>query len=292
MSEFISGICKADQAVHTRVGECSMFEDTPLGLILHNKNVPFTLDETTFNTELKSGIKAAGINRVTPLIGGVTDYQPTGGDVRTSQEGFGPETPIGINAKRVDYVLTEGGLCLYKQLKRFNGKQMRIILVDMQNVAYGTAAIIDGSLKFRGFLAKIWVTKRDNTGSQGAAIIFSVFYDASYENEESHLVSLALAERYEGLTGVVLKRTGAGEAKFVIACSGDDLTSTFGTLLGTATLYKDKAGLSPTAIAYNATTEVLTFTPATGSYKVLDAATLNAAGIEGYEGEDEYTNLT
>ena len=291
MSGFIQGVCKADQTIHTRVGECSMFEDTPLGFIIHNRNTSFSPEENPFNTEMKAGLIAAGINRVTPLMSGITDYQPTGGDVRTSQEGFGPELPIGINAKRVDYIINKGGLCLLKQLKKLNGRQIRIFPVDTNNVAYGTIATIGGADKFRGFLATVWAAKRDNTGSQGGAIIFSIFYDAAYVNEESNMAAVALTETLEGLTGVVLKKVASGKAKFVIACSGDDLTSTYGATLAVPALYVNDLGANPTNVTYSAATQDLTFVPI-GKYKIADAAALDTAGIEGYEGEDEYTDLT
>lgn len=292
MSGFIAGICKGSQKVHTKVGECSMFEGTPLGFIIHDKNVSYSLDDVLFNTEIKEGVIASGIKRITPLIGGITDYQPTGGDVRTSQEGFGPEEPVGINSKRVDYIINKGGLCLLKQLKKLNGRQIRIFPVDKNKVAYGTVATIDDAARFRGFLATIWATKRDNTGSQNGAIIFSVFYDAEYENEENNLAAIALTETIEGLTGVVLKKTGTGKAKFVIACSGDDLTDTYGDELAVATLYKNSVGENPTSVTYAAATADLTFLPASGKYMIADAETLTAAGIEGLEGEEEYTDLT
>ncbi len=288
MTGFIAGICKRSQKVHTKVGECSMFEGTPKGLIIHDKNVGFPLDDVAFNTAMESGVIAAGINRVTPLMGGLTDYQVTGGDVKTSQEGFGPDTPIGINAKSVQYIINKGGLCLLKQLKKFNGKQVRIFPVDSNNVAYGTVAEMDGVEKFRGFLATLWTTKRDNTGSQGGAILLNVYYDADYENEENNMAAIALTSPMEGLTGVVLKKTATGKAKFVIACSGDDLTDTYGASLAVATLYKNTAGENPTTVTY--ADAVLTFVPV-GSYTVADAETLNAAGIEGLEGEEEYTDL-
>lgn len=291
MSGFIAGICKGSQKVHTKVGECSMFEGTPLGFILHDKNESFPLDEAAFNTAIQAGITAAGIKRVTPLLGSITDYQPTGGDVKTSQEGFGPEEPIGINAKRVDYIINKGGLCLLMQLKKLNGRQVRIFPVDKNKVVYGTVANVGGTDKFRGFLATIWATKRDNTGSQTGAIIFSVFYDADYENEENNMAAIALSETVEGLTGVVLKKTASGKAKFVIACSGDDLTDTYGEELKETTLYKDNAGANPTSVTYEAATAELTFVP-TGKYTIADAETLNKAGIEGYEGEESYTDLT
>jgi len=291
MKGFIRGICESGQKIHTKVGECSMFEDTPHGFIIHNKNTAFSLDETPFNTEMTDGITAAGIKRITPLMGGVTDYQLTGGDVRTSQEGFGPEIPIGINAKRVDYIIDKGGLCLLKQLKKLNGRQIRIFPIDKNRVVYGTVATIGGEDKFRGFLATVYAVKRDNTGSQVGAIIFSVFYDADYENEENNMAAIALAEELEGLTGVVLKKTTPGKAKFIISCSGDDLTSTYGATLGAPALYKDESGANPTSVTYATATEDLTFVPV-GKYRIADADELKAVGVEGYEGEEEFADLT
>jgi len=289
MSGFIKGVCKTDDKVHSKVGECSMFEGTPYGFIFHDKNKTFSTDETAFNTEIKAAIIALGINRVTPLMGVLTDYQLTGGDVKTSQEGFGPEVPIGINAKRVDYIINVGGLCLLKQLKKLNGREVRVFLVDNNKVAYGTEINQDGP-KFRGFLASVYVTKRDNTGTQNPAIILSIFFSADYENEETNMAAITLSEAYEGLTGVTLRKTATGRAKFVIACSGDDLTQTYGATLAVATLYKDPTGTNPTAVTYSTTTEDLQFTPV-GSYAIADAVVLDAANIEGYEGENEYVDL-
>jgi hypothetical protein len=292
MIGFIATACKADQKVHTRVGECAMFEGTPRGFIIHHKDALFPIDEASFNAAIKAGITASGINRITPLLMGLTDYQISGGDVKTSQEGFGPEVPTDINAKRIDITINKGGLCLLKQLKKYNGRQMRIFLVDKKMISYGTAIIKDGEEKQRGFLATLWAAKRDNNGSQEGAIILSVFFDANYGNEEDNITGVALAEEYEGLTGVVLKRTAPGKAKFVVACSGDDLTSTYGTTLADASLYKDSTGAAPTSVTYSSATEDLTFIPAAGSYTVADAAALDAADIEGYEGEEVYTDLT
>ncbi len=292
MSGFIKGACKEYQPVHTKVGQCSLFEGKPSGFIFHDANTSFSLDDTEFNNEIKEGIIAVGQNRITPLIGVVVDYNVSGGDVQTSQEGFGPEVPIGLNSKRGDYTIDSGGLCLLKQLKKTNGKQIRVFLVDNNNVSYGTTAVLNGVEKIRGFLCKVWSTKRDNTGSQNGAIILSIFFDANYENEENNLAAISLAETYEGLTGVILKKTTTGKAKLVIACSGDDITKTYGDSLASPELFVNSAGGNPTGVSYSSATGELTFTPS-GKYKAVDAATLkDVAGIEGLEGEDEYTDLS
>ncbi len=290
MNGFINGLCKTTEKAHTKVGDCTMFEGTPYGFLVHEKGNSFSMDETTFNTELQAALTAEVSSRITPLLGGITDYQVTGGDVNTSQEGFGPEVPIGINAKRVDYIINKGGLSLLRQLKKLNGREIRIFPVDVNKVAYGTTALAEGKEVFRGFLATLYATKRDNTGTQTGAIILSVFYSADYETEENQLAANPIHNELEGLTGVVLRKTASGKAKFVIAYSGDDLTEIYGATLAAPELYENTLGKNPTTVTYNEDSKDLTFVP-TGSYRIKDAATLKQADIDAVEGEETYTDL-
>ncbi len=290
-SGFITGLCKTNENVHTKVGECAMFEGTPLGFILHEKSKSFSTEQEVFNTEIQAAITEDGDGRITPLLGGITDYQVSGGDVNTSQEGFGPEVPIGINAKRIDYIINKGGLCLLKQLKKLNGREIRIFPVDVNKVVYGTVATVGSEPAFRGFLATVYAAKRDNTGSQTGAITFSVFYSSNYENEETNMASIGLTSELEGLTGVILKKTATGKAKFVIACSGDDLTETYGETLAAPELYRNASGGKPTTVTYGKDANDLTFVPA-AAYKIADAKTLSSSDLTGIEGEEYYTDLS
>ncbi|MDR1562259.1 MAG: hypothetical protein LBS54_04120 [Dysgonamonadaceae bacterium] len=285
--------CKSEEKVYTKTGQCAAFENRPAGFIITDESKEFSLVEETFNTEIQSGVTAAGGNRIYPLLSGqVTDYQVNGGDVKTSQEGFGPEEPVGLNNKSVVYIINKGGLCLYRELKKLNGRTVRVIPVDINGIAFGTVkSNVAGVDKFCGFQATIWVTRRENTGSQQGAILFSVYFGSNYENEDSNFTTLQLAKLVEGLTGIALKKTTSGKAKVISACSGDDLTETFGADLAVAGLYVNSAGTAPSSVSYNTATQDLSFTPSSASYKLADAQTLTAAGLEGVEGINEYVNL-
>jgi hypothetical protein len=290
MKGFIESLCNAEGSVYTKIRGCAEFESAPLGIIIHDRDVSYTLKRDEFDTEIKNGITAPGPKRITPLLWGLTDFQVSGGDVRTSQEGFGRTRVIGINTKSIVLIYDEGGLCLFKQLKKLNGRLVRVFLVDNQLRAYGTAFTKDDVDKFRGFLAEIAVTRRDNTGTQSPAVLVTLYFDATYEQEEKNISGFLLSEQIEGLSGLVLKKTGTGKAKVIASCSLDDITAIYNDDIANPLLYVNGMGVRPTTVGYNAATEDLTFTPL-GIYKVADAAALAAVNIEGYEGEDEFVDL-
>jgi hypothetical protein len=284
----VAGNCNTNDNAHTRVGNCAIFEGTPSGLIFTGKDASFSIDQATFNTEIKAAVYAAGAQRVIPIMNGIVSASPNGGDLRTSQEGFGPEIPNGLNALRVDYIINEGGECLYKQLAKLNKRRLNVFRVDNSLKVFGTIETKESVDKFRGYSVTVGVAPRISTGDQTGAIILSLFYSAKYEAEAINSNAIDLNETIEGLSGLVLKKTAAGKAKVVTACDGTDITAEYGSDLAEASLYKNKSGGSPTSVAY--ANGELTFTPA-GAYKIVDALTLKEAGIEGYEGEEEYTDL-
>jgi len=289
MKGIIASNCNPNNNPHTKVGACAMFEGTPSGLIFTHKDGLFSTEKEAFNLELADGVYAPGINRVIPVSSGIVALGLNGGDLKTSQEGFGPESPVGLNALREDYTITAGGICLYKQLTKLDKRQVRLFKVDQTQIAYGTVATIGGEDKMRGYLVTVGVSRRINTGEASGAIILSLFYDANFQNEDINGNSIPLTETIEGLTGIILRKgSAAGKASVIVACSGDDLTATYGTEFAEATLYEQEDGTNPTTVTY--LSGELTIAPA-GKYKIVDALTLKGVGIEGYEGEEEYVNI-
>ncbi|MDR0680854.1 MAG: hypothetical protein LBG15_03225 [Dysgonamonadaceae bacterium] len=291
MNGFITSNCNSTVYAHTKTGDCAQFEGKPLGLIFTDQGASFPVDENAFKQAISEGIYALQRKRVVPLMKGIVAVAPNGGDISTSQEGFGPETPIGINAYREDYTITSGGICLYKQLAKMNGKTIRFFKVDQNNVAYGTYSDGDDSPVFRGYLATFYVTNRANSGDTGGAVLLSLFYSLNYEQERINTHALPVATGLEGLSGVVLQKAAANTAKVILACSGEDITSVYGEDLAVASLFVSEAGTNPTAVSY--ANGVLSFTAAgSPKFKIADAAVLHAAGIDGIEGESEYVSLS
>ena len=285
----IASNCNLKGNAHTKVGECAMFEGTPLGLIFTGLNSLFSTGTDEFNQELLDGVYAPGINRVTPVSSEIAVLGITGGDLLTSQEGFGTASVVGLNPLQEDYTIIDGGFCLYRQLFKLNNRRVRVFKVDKSRFAYGTIVTVGGEDKMRGYLAKIGVSRRINNGETGGAIILSLFYGADFQNEDTNSSSIPLPEMIEGLTGIFLQKGSAsGKAKVIVSCSGDDLTSTYGSALEAVELYRKKDGTNPATVTFSG--GELTIAPV-GEYRIADALTLKTAGIEGYEGEENYVNI-
>jgi len=298
MKGFVAGICAVGDVPHTKTGGCALFAGTPAGLVFHDKNYSFTMDSDIFNQEILAAMSAMGTGRAFPITEGIVDMRPTGGDVRTQQEGFGPENPNGLNALRETYVITSGGICLYKQLAKLSGRQMRVFLIDNANSIYGTVAdVVVGAgvteERFRGYLVTVYVRHRRNTGTQSGAIEIDLFYDANFENEEKNTHSVILDVTLEGLSGLVLvPGSQPSSARVLIACSSDDVTSFYGMLLADANLYKRKDGAHIMSVSYMPHGELM-FSPPTsdGLYQLESADKFEAVNIFGVEGENVWTKL-
>ena len=286
----VAGNCKENSQVYTRTGNCAIFEGTPNALIFTDKTALFSVDKDTFKTEINAGIYAPAPGRVTP-VRGIASLSVSGGDLKTSQEGFGPETPNGLNSLREDYIINEGGYCLYKQLSKLNKRQVRVFKVDDSLNAFGTNIMHEGSEKTRGYLVTAGVSRRISTGSaQAGAIILSLLYSANFQNEDINANAITLDEVPEGLSGIRLKKTATGKAKVLSTCEAEDITEIYGEDIAVPAMYKNKSGAIPTSVTYS--NGELTFSPAAADYRIADANALKAAGIEGYEGENEYVDLT
>ncbi|MCL1933054.1 MAG: hypothetical protein FWF53_04475 [Candidatus Azobacteroides sp.] len=287
----IGGICDDTDQPHTKQSGCSSFEGITDGFYFTNPGALFDTDEEAFNEEIKNAVYESGIKRVIPVFG-LTAVTVNGGDIRTNQEGWGPEMPTGTNAVREDYIIPLGGECLYKQVAKMNKRSMRVFRVDQAMKSFGTAIRQSDEIKQRGFLLNsVYVTLRKETEGQIGAIILSLFYSVNYENELINKHSVQLGEKAEGLSGIYLEKGSAsGKAKVRITCSGDDVTSVYGSDLADRTLYLSESGTNPSSVEYNSSGE-LTITPA-GKYRIADAATLKNAGIEGgYEGENIFGDI-
>jgi hypothetical protein len=288
MKGFVVKNCDKSNA-HTRTSGCVMFEGRPMGLIFTKEGTSFNLNKDTFETELKAAVSSTPAERIVPLMYGIANFSFSGGDLQTAQEGWGGSQFTGFNELREDYTITEGGYCLYRQLYKLNGLRMRVFKVDNSLMAFGTVKSIDGVDKFLGYKVTIGVSRRVSTNDAPGAILLSLLYSTNFQNEDVNANAIQLQEIIDGLSGIQLQKgNAAGKAKVVTTCSGVDLTETFGNALAVAGLYKNEAGVSPTNVAY--ANGALTFTPA-GSYRIGDAAALKAAGIEGYEGEEDYIDL-
>ena len=187
----------------TGLETCNTFEKQPIGIILTNADYYIPANVTDKGNAIlvaSSNVKITG-DRVYPLLEGLVNFEPTGGDTRISQEGFGSAMVNGHNPYQEILTFTKGGMCLFKQLRKIHGQDMRVFFVDEDYNVYGTE---DDSGKTRGFLANFGVTYRKNLGSTLAALKVHLLYANTYSNEFVNITSFSVSDTIKGIRGVEL----------------------------------------------------------------------------------------
>ena len=77
----------------TGKGRCDRLKGLITGLIIADSTAMYPLDAEQFKAGLEGWINADGIMRMMP-ISGVFANTPSGGEVNTSQVGYGPTVPL------------------------------------------------------------------------------------------------------------------------------------------------------------------------------------------------------
>ena len=227
MSGVIVGTCKPVIAF-TGLGACAMFEQQPKGLILTTTDfkVP-KANVADIGTYIQQQAKLPIGAKVFPLLDGLVNVEPSGGDVRISQEGFGEGKVNGHNPYQEIFTFTKGGLCMLKQLLKLHGSDMRVFFVDDNYVTYGVETE-DGDVQ--GFNVNIGVSYRKNVGTAVSAIILTLLYSNHYYNEFSALTSFSLPTNTQGTRHVAFVDDKAIDGsqtttiKLQLLCSGLNVT--------------------------------------------------------------------
>jgi hypothetical protein len=246
-------------------------------IIIHSKNTYFSSDYNEFNEEIQDAIYLSGDKRIISFRG-ITYHRRYEGKVLTSQEGFGPETPIGESPTTNHIIISDYTGTVFEKLSRFANKQVRVFYVNHENYIFGAR---DKAGNFKGFLSSIQV-KKDND-----KILLYINSD-SYQNEEECLsYRIRLENEIEDLIEVVLQRVDKGCAKVVSTTNKTDFTETFNDDLANTNFYFNKTKTHPTSVVYDKERKVLIFSPA-DKYRIAEALILKPYGLDG---KDEYTNL-
>lgn len=280
----ITGKCGQESA-YTGVGNCPTDESKTVDLAITGLNATYPMEAEAFRSGLEGWVLSTGADRIYP-VKGIVENTWSGGDVATSDLGFSGTMPVGLNGANEIYRI-DGGLCLYKELSKFNKQKVRVFRGDDQRKKIGTIRTVIGGDKFAGFEAKVYAyyLKATDNATVGS-VYLGVWYSSNYEKEyiNSHAIE---ADLPDGLTAITLKKGAtAGTAKVVELCGNQDLTEMFEWV--EPSLYLNEAGTSPTTVTLN--NGSLTFEPV-AAYRIKDAAALQAKDIPGVSGVAEFVNL-
>ena len=233
---FLDGTCKSVLAAFGKE-TCATFKGLPKGFLFSEADFQLPVVGTFFDKfGVSQGTALEIFNGLVPFTSdgrrpqvmayypNVTNMEANGGDVRTSQEGFGGTIPNGRNAYSETYTILDGGECLYKQLVKLQGREMRMFKIDDQDVLYGT---LDKSENIKGYKVHIAVTDRPNNGANVGAILLNIYYTADYQKERESEIAISLGDEIKTLRILTIKN-GVGSIlnfQIVYACSGRSITA-------------------------------------------------------------------
>lgn len=289
MSEFKGRIASncSDSSVRTGLTNCDRQPGTITALGLTPINALFPTDEQEFNDALEGYVSDTAL-RLMP-IKRVNQATRNGGDINAPELGtYGGARPIGQNAVNIAYQI-DGGMCLYKELSKLNGRTVRVFEMDNSNYLFGTVVTKAKTDYFAGYEGQVYVTFTPTDGSALGYITLTVYYPISHEKEVQNAMSLQLPNGLpDGLVGVELEAVGADSVKVFTVCDHTDVTDIYKDEWDTS-MFITKDGTDATTATY--ADGVIKLAP-TGEYRVADASVLAAGNITGLDGVRNYVSIT
>lgn len=289
MSEFKGRIASncSDSSVRTGLTNCDRQPGRITALGLTPISALFPTDEQEFNDALEGYVSDAAL-RLMP-VKGVAGATRNGGDINAPELGtYGGARPIGQNAVNIAYTI-DGGMCLYKELSKLNGRTVRVFELDADNYLFGTVVSKANIDYFAGYEGQVYVTFTPTDGSALGYITLTVYYPISHEKEVQNTMSLQLPNGLpDGLVGVELELEGADSVKVFTVCDHTDVTDIYKDEWE-ASMFVTKEGTEATTATY--ADGVIRLAPS-GEYRVADASVLAAGNITGLDGAGMYVTIT
>lgn len=277
----------SDSSVRTGLTNCDRQPGRITALGLTPINALFPTDEQDFNDALEGYVSDTSL-RLMP-VKGVAGATRNGGDINAPELGtYGGARPIGQNAVNIAYTI-DGGMCLYKELSKLNGRTVRVFELDADNYLFGTVVTKANTDYFAGYEGQVYVTFTPTDGSALGYITITVYYPISHEKEVQNTMSLQLPNGLpDGLVGVELEAVSAGSVKVFTVCDHTDVTDIYKDEWA-ASMFVKKDGTDATTATYS--DGVIKLAP-TGEYRVAGASVLAAGNITGLDGAETYVSIT
>lgn len=228
----INGLCGSISA-NTGHVDCWAFDKTPKGIIITTEDYFIDLEmiipPNTLEDAIREAVYVSSNCKVFPIVEGLVNLEPSGGEVRTAQEGFGSAVVNGNNPYQEIYTYNKGGICALKELSKFDGQNVRVMWVDESDTVYG---IIEGNY-FKGIPVSFGSEYRRNTGTVMPANRITLLYDSAYKQYLQKMHSFGLTSELLGIRGFEFIQVGdltfegdetIVDVKAVMTCSGKDIT--------------------------------------------------------------------
>ena len=215
----------------------------------------------------------------------IVNWEPNGGEVQTSQVGYGPNVYNGVSARTDAFTVDKFRHYLRAEILKNVDEEFDMYLIDSKNNLYG---LNDGTEVLAGVPVTIYPSGNDHPGASDKA---SLAVNVSYVDVEEYMMKLdvvpldyAARSAVYGLMPVTLEKVGSSgnNYKLVEYYGKGDATAKFGELISdnVASVLN-----GATAATYDATNNYITVTLASDSTAptLKAASVLEANGIYGIE---------
>ena len=215
----------------------------------------------------------------------IVNWEPNGGEVQTSQVGYGPNVYNGVSARTDAFTVDKFRHYLRAEILKNVDEEFDMYLIDSKNNLYG---LNDGTDELAGIPVTIYPSGNDHPGASDKA---SLAVNVSYVDVEEYMMKLdvvpldyAARSAVYGLMPVTLEKVGSSgnNYKLVEYYGKGDATAKFGELISdnVASVLN-----GATAATYDATNNYITVTLASDSTAptLKAASVLEANGIYGIE---------
>lgn len=215
----------------------------------------------------------------------IVNWEPNGGEVQTSQVGYGPNVYNGVSARTDAFTVDKFRHYLRAEILKNVDEEFDMYLIDAKNNLYG---LNDGTDELAGIPVTIYPSGNDHPGASDKA---SLAVNVSYVDVEEYMMKLdvvpldyAVRSAVYGLMPVTLEKVGStgNNYKLVEYYGKGDATAKFGELISdnVASVLN-----GATAATYDATNNYITVTLASDSTAptLKAASVLEANGIYGIE---------
>ena len=215
----------------------------------------------------------------------IVNWEPNGGEVQTSQVGYGPNVYNGVSARTDAFTVDKFRHYLRAEILKNVDEEFDMYLIDAKNNLYG---LNDDTDELAGIPVTIYPSGNDHPGASDKA---SLAVNVSYVDVEEYMMKLdvvpldyAARSAVYGLMPVTLEKVGStgNNYKLVEYYGKGDATAKFGELISdnVASVLN-----GATAATYDATNNYITVTLTSDSTAptLKAASVLEANGIYGIE---------
>jgi hypothetical protein len=253
--------CGTTEGGNTGLGDCPYLPKHIVGAIIGPQTFKLLASEIASGMQaaLKTATHAAKAARIYP-IPNLKAMPADNTEAPTKQTlGYGDQIPIREGKYQPTFQHVDGGICLHKNLRKFNGSKLGAFFIDADGVLLGYKNGNDlQMIPLTNFYAQ---PMKLSNGSEVAALLLDFQFKPEYLNELIGFVETRDEFNIDDIAGLqdvvlsvqtALNGTGEVDIKVVTSCGGVDMYDLYKANLSQITAWTPKNKITGNAITVSA----------------------------------------